>query len=179
MIYLFASDIHGSAYAMHRLLNIFESTKASKLILLGDLLYHGPRNDLPQEYNPKETSRLQNSLKESLICVKGNCEAEVDQMVLEFPVLADSAIMYLEQLGGRMIYLHHGHKPLPPLSSGTVVVSGHTHIPVAEEKDGLVFINPGSVAIPKGGYPASYCILEDRTFTILDFSGKVIMSLTI
>jgi len=100
-------------------------------------------------------------------------------MVLEFPVLADSAIMYLEQLGGRMIYLHHGHKPLPPLSSGTVVVSGHTHIPVAEEKDGLVFINPGSVAIPKGGYPASYCILEDRTFTILDFSGNTIMSLTI
>lgn len=164
---------------MHKLLEVYHSSKASKLILLGDLLYHGPRNDLPNEYNPKETSRLQNSLKESLICVKGNCEAEVDQMVLEFPVLADSAIMYLEQLGGRMIYLHHGHKPLPPLSSGTVVVSGHTHIPVAEEKDGLVFINPGSVAIPKGGYPASYCILEDRTFTILDFFGKVIMSLTI
>lgn len=164
---------------MHKLLEVYHSSKASKLILLGDLLYHGPRNDLPNEYNPKETSRLQNSLKESLICVKGNCEAEVDQMVLEFPVLADSAIMYLEQLGGRMIYLHHGHKPLPPLSSGTVVVSGHTHIPVAEEKDGLVSINPGSVAIPKGGYPASYCILEDRTFTILDFSGKVIMSLTI
>lgn len=179
MIYLFASDIHGSAYAMHKLLEVYHSSKASKLILLGDLLYHGPRNDLPNEYNPKETSRLQNSVKESLICVKGNCEAEVDQMVLKFPVLADSAIMYLEQLGGRMIYLHHGHKPLPPLSSGTVVVSGHTHIPVAEEKDGLVFINPGSVAIPKGGYPASYCILEDRTFTILDFSGKVIMSLTI
>jgi len=179
MIYLFASDIHGSAYAMHKLLEVYHSSKASKLILLGDLLYHGPRNDLPNEYNPKETSRLQNSLKESLICVKGNCEAEVDQMVLEFPVLADSAIMYLEQLGGRMIYLHHGHKPLPPLSSGTIVISGHTHIPVAEEKDGLVFINPGSVAIPKGGYPASYCILEDRTFTILDFSGKVIMSLTI
>ena len=179
MIYLFASDIHGSAYAMHKLLEVYHSSKASKLILLGDLLYHGPRNDLPNEYNPKETSRLQNSVKESLICVKGNCEAEVDQMVLEYPVLADSAIMYLEQLGGRMIYLHHGHKTLPPLSSGTIVVSGHTHIPIAEEKDGLVFINPGSVAIPKGGFAASYCILEDRTFTILDFSGKVIMSLTI
>ena len=179
MIYLFASDIHGSAYAMHKLLEVFQSSKASKLILLGDLLYHGPRNDLPCEYNPKETSRLQNSVKELLICVRGNCEAEVDQMVLEFPVLSDSAIMYLEQLDGRMIYLHHGHKPLPPLSSGTIVLSGHTHIPVAEEKDGIVFINPGSVAIPKGGYPASYCLLVDKTFTIYDFSGVALMSLTI
>ena len=179
MIYLFASDIHGSAYAMHTLLNIFETTRASKLILLGDLLYHGPRNDLPQEYNPKETYRLQNSVKESLICVKGNCEAEVDQMVLEFPVLSDSATMYLERFGGRMIYLHHGHKSLPPLPSGTIVISGHTHIPVAEEKDGLVFINPGSVAIPKGGFPPSYCILEGTTFSIKDFEGNVIKSLTI
>lgn len=118
-------------------------------------------------------------MKESLICVKGNCEAEVDQMVLEFPILSDSASMYLEQLGGRMIYLHHGHKPLPPLSLGTIVISGHTHIPLAEEKDGMVFINPGSAAIPKGGYPASYCLLEDRTFTIYDFSGVSLMSLTI
>ncbi|ADY12798.1 phosphodiesterase [Sphaerochaeta globosa] len=179
MIYLFASDIHGSAYAMHKLLEVYRSSKATKLILLGDLLYHGPRNDLPCEYNPKETSRLQNSVKESLICVRGNCEAEVDQMVLEFPVLSDSAIMYLQQLDGRMIYLHHGHKPLPPLSSGTIVISGHTHIPVAEEKDGLVYINPGSVAIPKGGYPASYCLLVDKTFTIYDFSGTALMSLTI
>ena len=179
MIYLFASDIHGSAYAMHKLLEVYQSSKASKLILLGDLLYHGPRNNLPNEYNPKETSRLQNSMKESLICVKGNCEAEVDQMVLEFPVLSDSAIMYLEQLDGRIIYLHHGHKPLPPLIPGTIVISGHTHIPVTEKKDGLVFINPGSAAIPKGGYPASYCILENRTFTIYDFSGSVLKSLTI
>ncbi len=164
---------------MHKLLEVYQTSKATKLILLGDLLYHGPRNDLPYEYNPKETSKLQNSVKESLICVRGNCEAEVDQMVLEFPVLADSAIMYIEQLDGRMIYLHHGHKPLPPLPEGTIVASGHTHIPVAEKKDGLVFINPGSVALPKGGYPASYCLLEDRIFTILDFSGNVIMSLTI
>lgn len=179
MIYIFASDIHGSAHAMHKLSEVYKTTKASKLVLLGDLLYHGPRNSLPQEYNPQETAKLQNCLKNDIFCVRGNCEAEVDQMMLEFPVLSDSAIMYLDQFGERMIYLHHGHKPLPPLASGTIVISGHTHIPVAEERDGLVFINPGSVAIPKGGYPASYCILEDRTFTIVDFEGNVIKQLTI
>lgn len=179
MIYLFASDIHGSAYAVHRLLTIFKSSKASKLVLLGDILYHGPRNAFPIEYNPKETCTLLNSVKESIICVKGNCEAEVDQMVLDFPVLSDSSTMYLEELGGRMIFLHHGHHALPPLAEGTIVVSGHTHIPVAEQKDGLVFINPGSVSIPKGGYSASYCLYEDKTFKILDFEGSEITSITI
>ncbi len=164
---------------MHKLLDVFHTIQATKLILLGDLLYHGPRNDFPIEYNPKETYTLQNSVKESLICVKGNCDSDVDQMVLEFPILSDSVILYLEQLGNRMIYLHHGHKPLPPLAKGTIVFSGHTHIPVAEEKDGLVFINPGSVALPKGGYPATYCILQDRTFTIQDFEGTVVKQLTI
>nr|WP_319474444.1 phosphodiesterase [uncultured Sphaerochaeta sp.] len=180
MIYLFASDIHGSAYAMHTLLNIFQTTKASKLILLGDLLYHGPRNAFPYEYNPKEACRLQNSVKESLISVRGNCDSEVDQMVLEFPMLSDSAIMHLEQVDDRLIYLHHGHKELPPLVKGTIVISGHTHIPVAEERDGMFFINPGSVSLPKGGYPASYCLLEGNTFTIYELeSGKEMMSLTI
>lgn len=165
---------------MHTLLNIFQTTKASKLILLGDLLYHGPRNAFPYEYNPKEACRLQNSVKESLISVRGNCDSEVDQMVLEFPMLSDSAIMHLEQVGDRLIYLHHGHKELPPLTLGTIVISGHTHIPVAEERDGMFFINPGSVSLPKGGYPASYCLLEDSTFTIHELeSGKEMMSLTI
>jgi len=180
MIYLFASDIHGSAYAMQSLLNILQTTKASKLILLGDLLYHGPRNAFPYKYNPKEAYRLQNSVKESLISVRGNCDSEVDQMVLEFPMLSDSALMHLDQVGDHIIYLHHGHKELPPLSPGTIVISGHTHIPVAEKREELIFINPGSVALPKGGFPASYCLLEDNTFTIYELeSGKEMMSLTI
>jgi len=111
--------------------------------------------------------------------VKGNCDSEVDQMVCEFPVLSESALLYFEQLHGHMIYLHHGHKELPPLVAGTVVVSGHTHVPVAEKRDGLFYINPGSVALPKGGFPASYCLLEDNTFTIFDFEGNDLMSLTI
>ncbi|MGH0053823.1 MAG: phosphodiesterase [Sphaerochaetaceae bacterium] len=180
MIYLFASDIHGSAYATHKLLDIFQSTKATKLILLGDLLYHGPRNAFPYEYNPKEACRLQNSVKELLICVKGNCDSEVDQMVLEFPMLSECALMHLEQLGNHLLYLHHGHKELPPLTPGTIVLSGHTHIPVAEKRGDLVFINPGSVALPKGDYPASYCLLEDKTFTVYELeSGNILKSLTI
>lgn len=179
MIYLFASDIHGSAYAMHKLLDIYQTIKPTRLILLGDLLYHGPRNDLPNEYNPKEVTKLLNNVKEALICVRGNCDTEVDQMVLEFPILSDNALMHLEPLGDRLIFLHHGHKALPPLPQGTIVISGHTHIPVAEEHDGMIFINPGSTSIPKGGYPASYCVLEDKTFTIKDFEGNVIKSLTI
>ena len=164
---------------MHKLLEIIQTTKAAKLVLLGDLLYHGPRNVLPYQYNPKQTYTLQNSVKDLLICVRGNCDSEVDQMVCEFPMLSDSCLLYLEQFGPRMIYLHHGHKELPPLIPGTIVISGHTHIPVAEEKDGLIFINPGSVALPKGGFPASYCLLEDKTFTIYDFEGAVLKSLTI
>jgi hypothetical protein len=101
-------------------------------------------------------------------------------MVLEFPMLSSSAIMHLEQVGGRLIYLHHGHKELPPLVEGTIVISGHTHIPVAEEREDMFFINPGSVSLPKGGFPASYCLLEDNTFTIYELEGgKELMSLTI
>ncbi len=165
---------------MHTLLNIFQTTKASKLILLGDLLYHGPRNAFPYEYNPKEACRLQNSLKESLISIRGNCDSEVDQMVLEFPMLSDSAIMHLEQVGDRLIYLHHGHKELPPLVKGTIVISGHTHIPVAEKREGMFFSSTLAQSPCQSGYAASYCLLEDNTFTIYELeSGKEMMSLTI
>lgn len=179
MIYLFASDIHGSAYYMHKLMEAYTRTKASRLILLGDLLYHGPRNDLPREYNPKKTYALLNNLKESIICVKGNCDTEVDQMVLEFPILSDYSSLFLEELGGKMIYLTHGHHTNPPLKQGDILVSGHTHIPVATEQDGIFLVNPGSVAIPKGGFPPSYCLYEGRTFTIFDFEDNALLKLSV
>lgn len=179
MIYLLASDIHGSAYYMHKLMEAFNLSGASRLILLGDLLYHGPRNNLPREYNPKETYSLLNSLKESIICVRGNCDSEVDQMVLEFPIMADYVPLFLEELGGRMIYLTHGHLQKPPLKKGDILVSGHTHIPVAEERDGVFFVNPGSVSIPKGEFPPTYCLYEGGTFTIRDFSGNTHMTLSV
>lgn len=177
MIYLFASDIHGSSSATERLLDVFQKTNSKKLILLGDLLYHGPRNALPSQYNPQLVGMLLNKVSNSIICVRGNCEAEVDQMMLSFPALNESAWMMVNDLD---IYLHHGHKELPPLPAGTVVVSGHTHIPLLEKRSGLVYVNPGSVALPKGGFEPSYALLDGRSFSIIGLkSGEVLMSLTI
>ncbi|MBI9096605.1 MAG: phosphodiesterase, partial [Sphaerochaeta sp.] len=118
-------------------------------------------------------------VRESIICVKGNCDSEVDQMVLEFPILSDYSSLFFEELGGKMIYLTHGHHPAPPMQEGDILVSGHTHIPVATEQEGIFLVNPGSVAIPKGGFPPSYCIYSERTFTIMDFEDNTLMKLRV
>ena len=138
---------------------------ADRLVLLGDLLYHGPRNDLPREYAPKEVIPLLNGKKEKLLCVRGNCDAEVDQMVLEFPVLADYAVL---PVGQRLIYATHGHiyhvKNLPPLAPGNVLLHGHTHVPAwTEFGQGNLYLNPGSVSIPKEDSLHSYMTLEGNT----------------
>ena len=162
---MFASDIHGSASCCRKLLERFEIEKPDKLILLGDLLYHGPRNDLPEDYAPKEVIKMLNGMKKHLLCVRGNCEAEVDQMVLEFPVLADYAVL---PVGRRLIYATHGHiyhvKNLPPLAPGDVLLHGHTHVPAwTEFGQGNLYLNPGSVSIPKENSPHSYMTLEENT----------------
>jgi len=177
MIYLFASDIHGSSTATQRLLDILQSTQADKLILLGDLLYHGPRNALPRHYNPKTTSMLLNNVANHIFNVRGNCDAEVDQQMLAFPVLNESAWMHIDGLD---LFLHHGHKELPPLPSGTIIVSGHTHIPLLESRNGFYYLNPGSISLPKEGYVPSYTLLEERTFTVRRLDNEeILMSLTI
>ena len=165
MKWMIASDLHGSAYYCRKMLEAFEREGADRLFLLGDLLYHGPRNDLPREYAPKEVIPLLNGKKEKLLCVRGNCDAEVDQMVLEFPVLADYAVL---PVGQRLIYATHGHiyhvKNLPPLAPGDVLLHGHTHVPAwAEFGQGNLYLNPGSVSIPKENSPHSYMILEGNT----------------
>ena len=138
MKYMFASDVHGSAYYCRKMLDAYREEKAERLVLLGDLLYHGPRNDLPKDYAPKEVISMLNALKREIYAVRGNCEAEVDQMVLQFPVLADYMILFA---GERAIYATHGHvyneNHLPPLKPGDVLLHGHTHVLRAEEKDGL------------------------------------------
>ena len=151
MKWMIASDLHGSAYYCRKMLEALEREGADRLFLLGDLLYHGPRNDLPREYAPKEVIPLLNGKKEKLLCVRGNCDAEVDQMVLEFPVLADYAVL---PVGQRLIYATHGHiyhvKNLPPLAPGDVLLHGHTHVPAwTEFGQGNLYLNPGSVSIPK------------------------------
>ena len=165
MKWMIASDLHGSAYYCRKMLEAFEREGADRLFLLGDLLYHGPRNDLPREYAPKEVIPLLNGKKEKLLCVRGNCNAEVDQMVLEFPVLADYAVL---PVGRRLIYATHGHiyhvKNLPPLAPGDVLLHGHTHVPAwTEFGQGNLYLNPGSVSIPKENSPHSYMTLEENT----------------
>ena len=176
---MIASDLHGSLKYAEMMKKRYEAEKPEKLILLGDLLYHGPRNDLPADYNPKAVITLLNNMKEELLCVRGNCEAEVDQMVLDFPVLADYMVLWLE---GHMIFVTHGHtwntKNLPPLKKGDILLHGHTHIPVVEpvEENGIVYLNPGSLSIPKNNSPHSYMIYEDGVFETKDLEGNTFLS---
>ena len=149
---LIASDIHGSAYWCRKLMEKIEAENPDKVILLGDLLYHGPRNDLPRDYCPKEVIPMLSSLKEKILAVRGNCEAEVDQMVLPFPCMADFAML---EADGKTFYLTHGHHHnpdnLPPLPEGSIFLSGHTHVKIDEVRNGIRCLNPGSVSIPKDG----------------------------
>lgn len=182
MKWMIASDLHGSAYYCRKMLEAFEREGADRLFLLGDLLYHGPRNDLPREYAPKEVIPLLNGKKEVLLCVRGNCDAEVDQMVLEFPVLADYAVL---PVGQRLIYATHGHiyhvKNLPPLAPGDVLLHGHTHVPAwTEFGQGNLYLNPGSVSIPKEDSPHSYMTLEENTMQWKELeSSAVFQELTL
>ena len=173
MKWLIASDIHGSATYCRQLLDAFDREGADALLLLGDLLYHGPRNDLPEGYAPKTVIDLLNARREKIFCVRGNCEAEVDQMVLTFPVLADYMLL---PLGDRMIYATHGHHASetnpPPLPQGSILLHGHTHVPACRECAGGWYLNPGSVSIPKEGSPRGYMILENKTFTWKTLAGE-------
>lgn len=171
---MIASDIHGSAYYCEKLLKAYDEEKADKMLLLGDILYHGPRNDLPKDYAPKQVIAMLNPRKKDFLCVRGNCDTEVDQMVLEFPILADYCILYLDN---RMIFATHGHvfneKNLPQLKKGDILLHGHTHVPVCKETEDYIYLNPGSVSIPKENSWHGYMILEDGTFTWKDLEDDV------
>ncbi len=171
---MIASDIHGSAYYCEKLLEAWKREQPDKLLLLGDLLYHGPRNDLPKDYAPKKVIAMLNEVKDEILCVRGNCEAEVDQMVLEFPVMADYCILYEE---GRMIFATHGHvhneKNVPSLKKGDILLHGHTHVPKCTAHENYVYINPGSVSIPKEESPHSYLMLENGNFSWKNLEGEV------
>lgn len=170
---LIASDIHGSAYYCEKLINAIKEEKPDKLILLGDILYHGPRNDLPKGYFPKKVIEMLNPLKDIILCNRGNCDAEVDQMVLEFPIMADYNCL---DINNRKMYFTHGHvyndKKLPPVNKGDVVVLGHTHIPRCEIVNDVLIVNPGSVSIPKEDSQNSYIIYEDNRFIWMNIDGK-------
>ena len=173
---MIASDIHGSAYYCRLLLEAFEREGAERLFLLGDILYHGPRNDLPRDYAPKEVLAMLNAMKAQIFCVRGNCDTEVDQMVLQFPILADYCILYMKD---KMIFATHGHhhneSAVPPLKKGDILLHGHTHVPKCVEHDNYTYCNPGSVSIPKEDSWHGYILLEDGIFTWKDLDGTVQM----
>ena len=173
---MIASDIHGSLKYCRELVEKYREENCEKLVLLGDVLYHGPRNDLPEEYNPKGVIALLNDMAEEILCVRGNCEAEVDEMVLSFPVLAEYAFFYHKD---RMFFLTHGHKMnpqnLPKIKKGDILFNGHTHVSKFEELEGgYVYANPGSVSIPKENTPRGYMIVDDVAITHKTLSGEVV-----
>lgn len=180
MKYMIASDIHGSAKYCRQVLETFEREKADKLLLLGDLLYHGPRNPLPEEYDPKAVAAMLNEAKQKILCVRGNCDGEVDQMMLEFPILADYCLL---SVGNRMIFATHGHhfneNSLPMLQQGDVLLHGHTHIPVLEDRGAYILANPGSVTLPKQNSARGYLLLNGSTLTLKTLENKVVKEIVL
>ena len=174
---MIASDIHGSDFYCGKMLEAFSEEKADKLLLLGDILYHGPRNDLPKDYAPKKVIERLNAIKDDILCVRGNCDTEVDQMVLKFPILADYCIIYSAD---RMIFATHGHnfneEKLPPLGKGDVLLLGHTHVPKCVQHETYLYCNPGSVSIPKENSEHGYMTLTDGLFEWKTLEGKTYMT---
>ena len=164
-----ASDIHGSAYFTSLLLDRFQKSGADKILLLGDILYHGPRNDLPREYDPKRVAAALNGISDKIFAIRGNCESEVDAMVLDFNIASDS-MLYCD--GAVSLCASHGHRSIPPMSGIDVLLCGHTHIPGRRQEDGYVYINPGSVSIPKEASPHSYMTLEKGRFRWYDLNTE-------
>ena len=169
------SDIHGSLFYLKKVIEIFEKNNYDKILILGDELYHGPRNPLPKEYNPKETAELLNRYKNKIIAVRGNCDSEVDQMVLNFPITADYNMIFLEN---KKIFMTHGHiynidNPLP-MADGDIMMYGHFHIPMIKKKDERIFLNPGSISLPKENNPNSFGVFENGSFYIKDMEENIL-----
>jgi len=173
------SDIHGSSTGLERALEQADREGAKRILLLGDLLYHGPRNPLPDGYDPQQVANLLNARKAQIdLAVRGNCDAEVDQMMIEFSIMGEYAVLLQ---GSRKVFVTHGHHHhmdhLPDLLAGDVFMQGHTHIPVAETRSGIHLFNPGSVSLPKGGYPPSYGLLDEQGLLVKGLDGAELLRL--
>lgn len=169
---MFISDIHGSVEATEKILAVYAKEQPDQLVILGDILYHGPRNPLPKSYNPQGVIALLNPMKESIIAVRGNCDSEVDQMVLEFPIMADYHWYVIDD---KRFFVTHGHlynsQPPAMLSEGDIFIQGHTHIPMIESKGKVWHVNPGSITLPKLEHPPTYAIYEDNKITVKTLGG--------
>lgn len=178
MKFFIVSDIHGSMNYAKKAIALYQEEKCDKIILLGDVLYHGPRNPLPEGYDPKQVAEFLNGYSNDIIAVRGNCDSEVDQMVLDFPIMGDYQMVYLKD---RSVFLTHGHlynkENMPKLSKGDVFIHGHFHLPMTQINEGIYYLNPGSITLPKENNPHSYGILEEGYFTIKDLEKNVIQTL--
>ena len=168
MKYLVISDIHGGVLGAGLISSLYDSV--DKILILGDILYHGPRNDLPEDYAPKSVISILNPLKDKIIAIKGNCEAEVDQMVLDFKI-EDYVDM---DINGYNAHLEHGHHIDLYHGNANLILQGHTHIPVLEKINDVIYLNPGSITIPKGGNPKTYAIIDEKNIYLFDFSSKLL-----
>lgn len=178
MKFLIASDLHGSSENAKRLVEIKEREKADKLILLGDIYNHGPRNPFPEKYAPLSVAEVLNSIKEDLIVIKGNCDSQVDTLISEFDFIEDMCLIS----GGKTFFLTHGHvynKDCMPKTKFDAILYGHFHTGFIEKQDGVVIANPGSVSLPKGGTSASYIVIEDSSVTLKDLNGNKIAETTL
>ena len=172
------SDIHGSSYYASKLNEIVEKENPEKIVLLGDLYYHGPRNNLSQEYAPMEVAKVLNNLKDRLMVVRGNCDAEVDEMISEFKF--EDHIF--DTINGKKVYFTHGHKyniENIPYDDFEILIYGHIHQGFIQEKEGYLFANPGSISLPKGGTEHSYLILEENKIILKNVEGNVLQEYTI
>jgi len=178
MKYLIISDIHGDVSSAAFLETTAQQIQPDRILCLGDILYHGPRNDLPEQYAPKKVIPIMNAMKDQMIAVRGNCDAEVDQMVLAFPCMADYNVI---PFGSRNIFMSHGHiyspEHLPNMKENDIFLSGHTHIPTAKKENNIYLLNPGSITLPKNGHPRTYAILDEHTFTIYTMDQDMYMKI--
>ncbi len=179
---MFASDIHGVASSCQQMLEAYRREGAQRLILLGDILYHGPRNGVAPGYDPQKVMEYLNdkAVCNQLLCVQGNCDAQVDQMVLNFPILAEYILLWVD---GHTFYCTHGHRftkeQLPMMGEKDILIYGHTHLQGFETLQGHLTLNPGSVSLPKGGNPATYMVYEDGVFTIKKMDGQTVQSVVL
>ena len=175
---LILSDIHGSYYYAKKILEITQKENPDKIALLGDLYYHGPRNPFPTEYNPMKVSEILNSLKENLMCVKGNCDAEVDEMISDFKLEENLKL----NVNGYKIFLTHGHKynmDKLPQEEFDIMMYGHFHVGFIKKQNGKIFANPGSISLPKNDSKNSYLVLQDNNLVLKDIDGNVLEYLNI
>jgi putative phosphoesterase len=178
MKYLIASDLHGSYYYAKKIVEIFEKEKADKLIFLGDIYNHGPRNPLPKDYSPMDVAKLLNSIKDKMIVVKGNCDSEVDTMISDFDFIEDLCLV----VDSKTIFLTHGHvynKDNMPKTSYSAVIYGHFHTGFIEEINGVTVANTGSLSLPKNNTPNSYILVDNGSIILKDIEGNIVKEKTL